>query len=432
LVYDPAMPLTDEASITTATRQVATALVPDLVAIGEGMLSRIAVAMPELVSSGALEVARASCHANCKALLYGLIRDLPVAEMAATQEVIQPTRALVHYALNIDNFVRAYRIATSYWCKRWAEAVEQHCSDTSLAIRVVSHGTEFVLSWLDVITEQLHVEFRDEAERLGREGSLAWTAYIRRALAEKDLDVPATSLRLGYALGGHHIAFVISHHHDKDDVPLDSIARTLAGALTSAKPLVVRVDLSTAWCWVPTHHHERKLPALHAAVLVGQGRPASGLDGFRRSHREACDALRVARLSGYPAGTVTSFDRVELAALCSTDPDYCRAFIAEKLGPLAADTEETRSLRATLRVFFQHDSSYRASAAHLGLHHNTIRYRIEQVETMLGRPPGEQRLHLELALHLAALLRSTPEVTRCANEASAASVPHSTPADRRN
>jgi hypothetical protein len=35
----------------------------------------------------------------------------------------------------------------------------------------------------------------------------------------------------------------------------------------------------------------------------------------------------------------------------------------------------------------------------IGVHHNTVRYRLDQTE--IGYPPGEHRLRLELALHLA-------------------------------
>jgi hypothetical protein len=36
----------------------------------------------------------------------------------------------------------------------------------------------------------------------------------------------------------------------------------------------------------------------------------------------------------------------------------------------------------------------------MGLHHNTVRYRLDRAEALLGRPPSEERFKLELALHL--------------------------------
>jgi DNA-binding PucR family transcriptional regulator len=173
--------------------------------------------------------------------------------------------------------------------------------------------------------------------------------------------------------------------------------------MTNARPLVVRVDVDTTWCWVPASG-PGKLPDPHPAVLVALGRPASGLDGFRRSHQDAVEALRVAQLAGRAGGTVTRYDEVELAALCSANVEACREFVAAELGDLAADTEDARRLRETLEAFFDSSSNFRSTAARLGLHHNTVRYRLSQAEKLLGRSAGERRLQLELALHIAARL----------------------------
>jgi DNA-binding PucR family transcriptional regulator len=104
---------------------------------------------------------------------------------------------------------------------------------------------------------------------------------------------------------------------------------------------------------------------------------------------------------------VTHFDDVELAALCSKDVVACQAFIADTLGPLASDSSEIRRLRATLETFFALNSNYRATAARLGVHHNTVRYRLERARALLGRAPEDDRLQLEIALHLASRLSRT-------------------------
>jgi hypothetical protein len=367
------------------------------------MTAYIESAMPEIVERGADELVRASCHANSHALVDALLRDVSLDAMAPSTEVIQTTRAVVRHGFSISDVVRGYQLGTTYWSMCWSEAVETHCTDTALAIPTMSHGTTFLLGWLERIVERLTAEYRDEAERLAREGSFARAADVRRALSEADLDVHAMSRRLAYDLGGRHVAFVLRRHESNDDVPLEAAGRELASALTTGRPLVVRVDVDTAWCWAPTND-SRELPAPGAAALVGQGRPALGLDGFRSSHREALEALRVARQAGRAATTVTRYEDVELAALCSGEPSACRAFVAAELGPLAAETTDARRLRTTLEAFFDANSNFRAAAARLGIHHNTVRYRLEQAEAALGRSTAQRRLHLELALHLAARL----------------------------
>lgn len=396
-----------ERVVLATVRRVATALLPELPAIGDGTLSHILAAMPDIPQGGMIDLARASCHANSKAILHALIDSIPVEQIAPSAEVVQSTRDMVLHNFGYDAIMRAYRVGLIYWCERWAEAVERHCTNSSTALSVASYGTTFLIGWLDLIMDRLSAEYRDEAERVAREGSLARAAYVRRLLTEDEVNVREASLRLGYNITGHHVALVLNRHRSGDQAPLDSIAQDIAGGLTHAKPLLVRADIDTVWCWIPTQvAHET--PSPQAAVLIGQGRPAADLAGFRRSHREASDALRVARLAGNPAGTVTNFEHVELAALCGTDAAYCRAFIADKLGPLAVETAEARRLRATLKGFFDVNSNYRAAGASLGLHHNTVRYRLEHAEALLGRPLAENRLHLELALHLADRL-NTPQ-----------------------
>jgi PucR C-terminal helix-turn-helix domain/GGDEF-like domain len=390
---------TDE-SLGAATREVAIALLPELPSIGDEMAAYIESAMPEVAQREARDLVRGSCHANSSMLLDALIRAVPLDAMAPSQEVIQTTRALVRRGLRVSDVVRGYQLGASYWGRRWADAVDEHCPDPTLAGSTVSYGTTFLLGWLERIVERLTDEYRDEAERMAREGSFARTAEVRRALTDAGVDVDEMSQRLGYELRGHHVAFVLRQSESSNDTPLETTARELAAALSPARPLIARVDVNTAWCWVPAADHA-KLPPPRASVFVGQGRPDVDLDGFRRSHTEALEALRVAHLAHAAAGTVIRYEDVDLAALCSGEPRAFRMFVVSELGGLAADTADAAKLRSTLRAFFAANSNFRAAAAQLGIHHNTVRYRLEKAEETLGRPIGQRRLHLELALHLA-------------------------------
>ena len=392
-----------DGGVREAIREVATALLPELPSIGAGTAEYIEAAMPEVAQPGVAEFIEAACHANSSTILDGLLRGVSLDAMAPSPEVIQTTRAVVRQGLTMSDVVRGYQLGSMYWCTRWAEGVEQHCSDASLAVATVSGGTTFILGWLERVVDRLTAEYRDEAERMAREGSFARVAEVRRALTNDELDIDGMSRRLAYNLRGHHVALVLRHRGHEDDAALEATARALAGAMTSARPLVVRVDVDTTWCWF-TAGAGGELPRPPAAVLVGQGRAAAGLEGFRRTHRDACEALRVAQLAGRPGGTITRYEEVELAVLCSANVEACRAFVAAELGPLAADTEEARRLRDTLVAFFGTGSNFRSTAARLGLHHNTVRYRLGQAEELLGHSAGQRRLQLELALHLAARL----------------------------
>ena len=92
-------------------------------------------------------------------------------------------------------------------------------------------------------------------------------------------------------------------------------------------------------------------------ILVAIGQPGHGLDGFRRSHAEALEAARarVAALAGGAAAAVTRCERVE--SLLASDFPRARAFVAARLGPLAAATEPAARLRETVLAFLAANGS---------------------------------------------------------------------------
>jgi DNA-binding PucR family transcriptional regulator len=57
-----------------------------------------------------------------------------------------------------------------------------------------------------------------------------------------------------------------------------------------------------------------------------------------------------------------------------------------------------------LLLFLQLGGSYKATAERLTLHKNTVQYRIRRAEGSLGRPVGENRHDVELALRAAVTL----------------------------
>ena len=381
-------------------RTVAAALLPESPRLGAELAARITDRLPEFARMNAGALVVASCQANSNALLDGLIRNVPMHAVAPTVEVRQLTRALVQRGLALSAVMRAYRIGVQHWTEQWAEAVGVHAGAGKDAVAVAQAGTSFVLGWLDEVSERLAEEYREEAERLARERSLAQVEDVRRALTDPDLDVAATSARLGYDLAGRHVALVL--RHEAGDA--GAAVRQLTAAISNARPLIVRVDMETTWCWVPCTAAPVRAPEPAASLVAAYGRPGRGLAGFRESHLEALAALRVAELARRGPGTLTRYDNVAIAAVCSTDPEWCRTFVRAELGALAADSDAVRQVRATLEEFFAANSNFRATAARLGVHHNTVRYRLERAEQVLGRPPAERRLALELALHLASRL----------------------------
>lgn len=132
-------------------------------------------------------------------------------------------------------------------------------------------------------------------------------------------------------------------------------------------------------------------------VRVAVGEPGAGLEGFRRTHREAlaaralADRVRVRR-------TATRYRDVELLCLLSHDASARSAFVVRELSGLLGADETSQRLRETLREVLACWGNQEAAARGLGVHKNTVRNRIGRVEQLLGRDLTAHRLGLALAL----------------------------------
>jgi DNA-binding PucR family transcriptional regulator len=88
------------------------------------------------------------------------------------------------------------------------------------------------------------------------------------------------------------------------------------------------------------------------------------------------------------------------AALVRGNIEDARAWVGEVLGRLAADTDSDAGLRDTFRVFLNGGASYTLAAEQLGLHFNTVKYRVGRALARRGKPISDDRFDVELALLL--------------------------------
>jgi DNA-binding PucR family transcriptional regulator len=135
-------------------------------------------------------------------------------------------------------------------------------------------------------------------------------------------------------------------------------------------------------------------------VLAAVGTPQPGVAGFRRSHYEASEARRVSLLQAQRREPVTHYRDVEVAALMSRDPEALRRFLTRTLGPLADAGESSERLRKTLSAYLAAGQQVAAAARRLGVHRNTVSYRLRALEDALGPVVDGDRVDLELALAL--------------------------------
>src|SRR5690606_17430266 len=80
-----------------------------------------------------------------------------------------------------------------------------------------------------------------------------------------------------------------------------------------------------------------------------------------------------------------------------------QSYVQEWLEPLIQyDQRHQSRLIETLKVFIENNGNYREAARLLHVHHNTVRYRIGQIERLTRRDIQQPKLRFQyqLALHL--------------------------------
>jgi purine catabolism regulator len=146
-------------------------------------------------------------------------------------------------------------------------------------------------------------------------------------------------------------------------------------------------------------------------LTIGIGRVYAQPVGLRESYSEAVRALRTARGSG-GGGQIASFARLGLERLLLSCSDVeLRDFVAQTLGPvLEYETRHPGANRLeTLRAFLAHGRTVADTARALYVHYNTVRYRLDRLEALLGPVVGDADhcLRLELALRARSLLNQS-------------------------
>jgi purine catabolism regulator len=154
----------------------------------------------------------------------------------------------------------------------------------------------------------------------------------------------------------------------------------------------------------------RKLSVrLPATVSVGVGRSYPGAEGIRLSFQESERALALGeRLFGQ--GSATFFADLGLHRLLFSvaSRGELEAFWQEYLGRLAEhDKKRGGTLMGTLQAWLHHGNVARTARA-LGVHRNTLLYRLERIQDMTGLDleDGATRLNLFVALRAREALRA--------------------------
>lgn len=134
---------------------------------------------------------------------------------------------------------------------------------------------------------------------------------------------------------------------------------------------------------------------------VGVSRVVRKLDDLPVAYGQARRAVEVGRrVNG--GGSTTHFDDLGIHRLMGLvpDPQELTAFARDVLGELADDSAEALELRTTLRVLLDCNLNVAEASRIQFFHYNTMRYRINKMERMLGSFTTDSNLRLNVAVAL--------------------------------
>jgi len=343
-----------------------------------------------------LQAQRRLARDSFLAEISSLRRGATVPDVCPPQD-IEFARAAARLGAPRESITYAYRLGQQVQWHEWLELVEEADLEPGARRAMLDRGSRFFFAYANRVSELVTEEYAGERERMLRGEEERRRLLVSEILAGADVNVDG----LDYDLDGWHVGLIVQG--PESSRVTDELAR-----IVDRRPLRAPT-LNQDWGWLgatrPLDDAARRALAEYRpppGIAVAVGADEAGLEGFRRTHRQAGHALRVAvRRESRSA----CFDEIALEALATRDEVAAREFMTRELA--GVEGEDTRScrLRETLRAYFAVGQNAALTAKQLGIHEQTVAQRLSAVEERIGRGVAGRRAELETALRIADYLR---------------------------
>jgi len=290
--------------------------------------------------------------------------------------------------------------------------LEPHTDTSEARLAVRSAATAAAL----VLARQAEIVEREQKYQ-----SSFMYELLRGSIAEA-ADVLRRSEPFGWDLSRRVIALVLR----RDDPPQDGVHGGLPPVPLAVRSLVLTRDslatvvrlsdevvvVTEAFPWkdgiANALRYAQSLQkvatrAYGMSVSVGMSRPVTHVLDIPRAYDQAVTAFRVGRrLHGRGAASHFSELGIDRVLSLVEDQEELSSFAREVLGELAGSGERAADLRRTLEVLLETNVNIAESARRLHYHYNTLRFRIEKLERIVGpfRDDARVRLNVHLALSI--------------------------------
>lgn len=325
--------------------------------------------------------------------------------------VAQRLRRRVHQAVPFDAMYRSYQVGTRLL---WSCLVDRVGGED------LANLGNLALLYADQVTSAASAAYLEERERGARSQRTAAAVFLVRLvnddLAADDEATIREASALGYDLTRTHVAALVANvgrlTTPEQSIALNRIASGLGRYFINGPTALIPSGLAIAVDGDSADDVSSMLRACiqdvaasPSAYQVGIGAPHSGPSGLVASFAEARRAQMLGSLLE-PASPTHSYDHLRTVDFFKTG-DSVEAYVKAALGPiLVADNGKQHRLLETLETLFAVALNRKLAAHRLGIHPNTITYRIQRIEKLLGGSllSGEFCFRLELAIKLLRLV----------------------------
>lgn len=377
--------------------------------IGRDISDAIAASIPEIRGDELIINALiASVESNVVTMWHVLQQAASIEGIEAPPAAIGYARRLAQRGVSQVALIRTYRVGHARflrWCFRELDALPPG-DDVSAATQTI---VDMTFQYIDRVSEQVATAYETERDRWSRNRAAAQRAQVRAVINGEPFDLQAAERLLDYRFAQRHLGLVVWCPRSggvQNLLDLEQAVERIGTRLGphAPAPLFVPYDDATAWAWLalPPAADQGALTGaiadLQAPMRLALGHGGAGIEGFRQTHREALRAHSVALNGGDDASRITRFSDIAPIATLATDIEFTRSWVHSTLGELARTDPAYERLRETALAFLSSGASFTATADALDIHKNTVHYRIEKAEEVLGRPLRESPIELQLAL----------------------------------
>ncbi len=366
--------------------------------------------MPDAEAAADNEV---STEETLRSLAQMIERECAPDVVTLPPSTVAFARAGMQRQVPLTVLMRSYRVGHELVWQWFYERILASTDDGATRATATRLITTWLFGFIDATVTLAEQAYEVERERWLRSAHASRGEAITAILAGTEHDGRRASRRLRYELNRDHVGIAATADKGDDDSDPQSLLAEAVGGLAAAvsadPPLVFPSGVTTCLAWLS---RARRFTDDDMVTLAGRptpgvrialGESSTGLDGFRRTQREAGHARRVA--SDANLDGCLRYADVAVIAMATVDAEQAASFVARILGPLAADDEVTRRTAETLAVYLEENRSRSRAAARLYVHANTVNYRVRQAEQILGRGVDSGGLDLQVALALLPAMR---------------------------